>query len=770
MLGTVTVGSLIGASVLNLFTVLPNHHCMIALVGCTGVLALLGWYYLPALRSLCVALLAALVGFSWAYFQAQQKLAWHFPLSDLNRVVNVKGKVVGITQHYLHALRFDMELEEYEGKKLSLSVPVKIRLYWSQPTHTLLAGDKLQGLVKLKPASRLANPGEIDQEKQFFIENIRATGKWLTLLNHQPVKSSLLQLRQRLHEQMDDLLPNKPLLGVIQATTVGIYKNITPSQWQIFQATGLTHAVAISGLHISLVAMLFGGLVYLIVSQSSKLITLYPAKCYAAIGGTLAAVAYCAIAGFSIPTQRSLTMIVVVSVALLRRQVVMSWHTLALAWLIIGLFDPLAPLQIGFWLSFGCVATLIYGHSHSSDNRWRHELMPQLVVFIGLIPMSVFCFQQVPLLSPLANLIALPVINFLVVPPGLVGLLLLDICPPLASLCLHLAHGALASIWGILEEIAHTSYSIWYQGEVPLCELLLAAMGALILLAPRGLPARHLGWIAFLPLIFYRPPLLEQGECRFTLLDVGQGLAAVIQTRHHALLYDAGPLYGQLDAGQRIIKPFLRHQHIKQLDKVIISHGDLDHRGGLIGLQDWPIKEILSSEPEKLTLSAHPCLAGQRWQWDGVEFMMLNPSSVSKKRNDRSCVLKITSPHHSILLTGDIEKQAEKNLIEKFGAQLKSDILVVPHHGSLTSSTVEFIEKVAPDYALYPAGLGNHYGFPKPEIIARYQMQGSENLVSYQTGALTFTLRQKQLAPPVLWRESARRYWHQHFPPQQGRS
>jgi competence protein ComEC len=211
-----------------------------------------------------------------------------------------------------------------------------------------------------------------------------------------------------------------------------------------------------------------------------------------------------------------------------------------------------------------------------------------------------------------------------------------------------------------------------------------------------------------------------------------------------------------------VIKPFLLSQHIKSLDKVVISHSDLDHRGGLIGLRQWPMGEVLCSEPDRLAIPAVHCVAGQSWEWDGVQFTMLGPQSQAvKKRNDRSCVLSIQAGKQSILLTGDIEQSAEKTLMNVFPNQLTTSILVVPHHGSLTSSSVDFVNRVAPQYALYPVGLGNQYGFPKSSIVKRYEEVGSKNLVVSETGALIFQLNgEDELTPPTRWRDTSRHYWH----------
>ncbi|MGE3317657.1 MAG: DNA internalization-related competence protein ComEC/Rec2, partial [Candidatus Berkiella sp.] len=713
-------------------------------------------------RRIMVFLLASIVGFGWAYQQAYSRLAFTLKPEFWRQVLTVQGTVTGISQWHEQTLRFDLNLNSINGEAIKQTP--KLRLFWPKASQLLRDEDQVEMIVKLEPPWHLANPGGYDQQKQFFVEGIRAKGKVIQLKAITPChQGSITRLREMLNEKMASLLVGKPLLGVIQATTLGLYKNITPHQWKVFQATGTTHAIAISGLHISLVAILFGGAITLLVKRTPFLLLYYPAKFYGAVAAMISAAIYCALAGFSIPTQRSLAMILMALVALLNRQKIASWHLLATAWLAIGFLDPLATLQLGFWLSFGCVAALIYGGSHASPNLWRKYVMPQIIVFIGLLPLGVLFFQQASLLSPLANFVALPIINFLVIPPSLLAILLMEISMPLAAISLKIAHGALYVVWLVLEKMADCPMAVWQAGHVALFSCFLAFLGVLLLLTPRGFPGRHFGWFGLLPMICYQPPPIPEGEFRLTVLDVGQGLSCVIQTREHALLYDAGGRYGkEIDAGQRVIKPYLQAQRIKKIDRIIISHGDLDHRAGLSSVQDLLHGEIFSSEPHRLPLPSELCEAITEWEWDGVRFRMLNQANANaKNRNDRSCVLKVMTRKQSVLLTGDIEKGAEAHLVQTVPDLLTSSIIVVPHHGSLTSSSPEFVKQVDAQYAIYPVGLGNHYGFPKMDVLKRYREQGAQNIVVAESGALIFQLNNEdELTPPTRWRDTSLKYWH----------
>lgn len=766
MLIPLAVGSLAGTSVFHLLSTLPHPlHVVGVFCGCLLVVIPCIWFTNKQVQQSClIILLAGLLGFSWTYFQAHKILLWHLPQEDIQQLISIRGKVEGITQWQEKTLRFDILVSEYAGQPLPHQA-VKMRLYWKNAKILLTEGDNLQAKVKLKAPWHLANPGSVDQQKQFFLERIRAIGTVVVLEEHHPKSGyTLTKWRQHLNDRLQEVLGEKPFLGVIQATTLGIYKNITPEQWQVFQATGTTHAIAISGLHISFIAMLYSGFITFIVRRFQILTNYYPASCYGALGALLGSFGYCALAGFSIPTQRAFMMVMIALLALLKRQPIFSWQSLAYACLGVLAIDPLAPLQLGFWLSFGCVAALIYGSTHVDvGGWWRKRVIPQCVVFLGLLPLCSFFFQQISLCSPLANTLVLPLIDLVVVPASLIGLILMTFSSTLAGWCLCLAHCALELTWWILEKLSQIPFNMWQQGEQPRFYILLALIAAFCALAPKGLSGRGFCWLGFLPIIFYRTPILDKGHCVFTLLDVGQGLAAVVQTQHHTLLYDAGPQYGkQSDAGQRVIIPFLQAQHIKKIDRAIISHGDLDHRAGLARLYPWIIGEILSSEPSRIKYPSQRCVAGESWEWDGVKFAILSPFSFTdKKRNNLSCVLKVSTLHHSILLTGDIEQRAENNLLARVSDNLPSTILVVPHHGSLTSSSDAFIKKVLPEYALYPVGKTNRYGFPKPAVLKRYEEIGSQNLLVSETGALMFQLNgSERLAAPLCWREKSHRYWH----------
>lgn len=736
MIRTIALSSLLGATALNVFQRLPSPWVIVVLIGCGVILVLLLQFVIsqPIFKAITVGLLAAAIGFGWTYFYAYQRLHAQIPLAVCYKPHIMSGIVSGIVRRDKLQQQFDLISPEWG----------KIRLYIrntllennnnnknkDEDKIHLKAGDRLSLTVKLTYPWRLANPGTFDHEKQLFKEGIAGTGTVIALHDYQPPTGwSITRFRQQLFEQLSQRYTDKPLLPIIQATTLGLYGDMTAHQFEVFAATGTLHAVAISGSHIAMIAWFCTMLITFMTRQSCWLTRFHPAQHYGAVAGMLGAWCYGALAGFGIPTQRALIMILFALWALLQGKKILTWDLLAFAWLGVGCMDPLSVLDNGFWLSFGCVAILILCQSHTMGSWWRRWILPQWCIFIGTIPMSIVFFHQVAFISPIANMLTLPILGFLVVPLSLIGVLLIALSPALADLLIISAHACLTLAWAILEPLA----------SLPLC----------------------------LSLGFTFSP--QVGDCRFTLLDVGQGLSVFVQTAHHTLLFDTGPRYGNdQDAGSRVIKPFLTTQGIKSLDALIISHRDFDHRGGWASLQNMPIKTIYSSEPENIAPEAISCHTPISWEWDGIRFTLFSakpkrPMHTPPKRHQRnndSCLLKIQGAHQSVLITGDIEKTAESQLVKECSHLLPSNILVVPHHGSLTSSSDGFVAAVSPQYALYAAGFHNRFGFPRREIKAKYAQMGAQNRVSYETGAMTFLLGPtEKLTPPTCWRDTHRHYW-----------
>jgi len=531
--------------------------------------------------------------------------------------------------------------------------------------------------------------------------------------------------------------------------------------------------------------------------RSSKLMLRIPAQRVAVLSGFGAALAYCLIAGFAVPAQRTLYMLAVVAIALWTQRSVSASRVLALALLLVLLLDPWAVLAAGFWLSFGAVAVLFYiGSSRLGAGHWLAAWgHAQWAVTLGSIPALLLLFQQFSLVSPLANAIAIPVVSFVVTPLVLAAAAV----PPLGFL-LEPAHLVTAWLMAFIEWLAALPWAVWQQHAPPAWAWLTGVAGSAWLLLPRGFPARWLGLVAMLPLLLVLPARPAPGEAVLTVLDVGQGLAIHIQTASHDLLYDSGPSYSlEANSGNRIIVPYLRAKGVQTLDGLVVTHRDTDHSGGAESVLDAvPVGWLMSSlnDDHPLFISqvyALPCLDGQSWEWDGVRFDVLYPTAAqyaapTRKTNDMSCVLKVSNAHGSALLTADIEALSERALLARHASELRSDVLVVPHHGSRTSSTPEFIAAVGARVAIFPVGYRNRFAHPRQDVVERYRLSGAALHRTDREGALTLTLAPVAgsgvlapvagsgvlapvagsgvLAQPqsamriVAEREQRRRYWH----------
>lgn len=485
------------------------------------------------------------------------------------------------------------------------------------------------------------------------------------------------------------------------------------------------------------------------------------------------AIAYSALAGFSIPTERTLLMLLTMIVMLsLKQRLPFSWILSAAVWVVL-VVDPWAVMAPGFWLSFGAVAILAFAMSGRlrPARWWQSALQTQWVITLAFVPVLILLFNQLSLISPLANGLAIPIVSLAIVPLAIAGAIL-----PLDFL-LHLS----ATLW---EWCAHGLHwlrqlpgAVCYLSTPPIWAWLLAMAGMLVWLMPRGWQLRWAGLLLWLPLLLPTQVALQPGQMRVTVLDVGQGLSVLVQTAHHTMLYDAGPAYNEeSDAGQRIVLPYLRHLGVSHLDAVVISHDDNDHSGGMASvLAGVSVDNFLSSLtpasdffkqiqtlPNPPVLRPQPCYQGQQWQWDNISFRMLSPeknTDTDLKDNDKSCVLQVKSPHGSLLLTGDIEKEAERRLLASEPDQLATTVMTMPHHGSKTSSTIGFVNATKPAIAIATVGYLNRFGHPKPEVISRYQAIETTILRSDNDGAILIDFLSGEAPVVKRWRQIEPHYW-----------
>lgn len=723
-------------------------------------------------------LLFLLAGFLWITLRAGSLLADRLPAALEGEDLRVEGRIADLPVASERGLRFVFDIERAWRGDQSVAVPRTVQLSMHGASPALRVGDVWSFIIRLKRPHGFQNPGGFDYEAHLFQQRVRATGYVRerepsrlvaplgTLAEGVLPGYRLNRLRQALSGRIQALLPGNAFAPMITAFANGDDDAIPDGQWQVLTRTGTGHLIAISGMNIGLVA----GLVFVAVrwlwSLPAWTVLRVPAPLIAAGAALFAALGYAALAGFAIPTQRALIMLAVVLGGVFLRRRTSSSVLLAAALLAVLLVDPLAVMSAGFWLSFAAVAVISYVLSGGVlAMGWKERLAAwgrlQWAIALGLLPLLLFLFQQVSLSGPFANLLAIPVVELVVIPATLLGVAASFLLPDsLAVWPFLLAAQALALLWPVLELLARVEGAQWIQHNPPLWALGAALVGVLLLLAPRGVPARWLGLVWLLPVFLVRPAPPAPGELWLTLLDVGQGLSVVARTASHTLVYDTGArLSARFDAGRAVVVPFLRHAGVTRVDTLIVSHGDNDHIGGSASLlAAMPVTRVLSSVPERLA-HAESCASGQGWEWDGVRFEILHPDAGSKLAgNNLSCVLRIVSPHGRVLVPGDIAAKAERVLLLEREGQLPAEVLVVPHHGSKSSSTETLLDTVKPRVALLPVGYRNRYRHPHPAVVARYVERGIALEDSAAAGAIGLRLDATGM-PIDRYRDTQRRYW-----------
>lgn len=726
----------------------------------------------------------ALGAFLWAWWQAGLQLERDLPPALEGADLVLHGTVASLPEVDGRATRFIFESRQRADGADWVAFERRLRLSWYADVGdvpSIAAGTAWQLTVRLKRRHGFHNPGGFDYEGWLFQNGVSATGYVRDGIPLAPPRDTgapaVLRLRAAVDARLAAVLAGNDQAGLLRALALGVRDGIAMDDWEVLRATGTGHLVAISGLHIGLAA----GMAFVVVrgawARSATLTLRLAAPRAAALAGFAAATLYALLAGFGIPARRAWIMAGVMLLGLVQRRRTDPWQGLALALVLVTLTDPPAVNSPGFWLSFAAVAIIFAGLARTADRppdggragRLRRQVRSlvhlQLLLSAGLLPFTLGFFGQLGWTSPIANLLAVPWTSLVVVPLVFVGLLLLFPLPSVAGWAFDLAGLAAGLLRHWLALLAGQPGSLLGMPSVPVAVSLLAGFGIVCLLLPRGVPRRLMGLALLLPLLSWRPPQPAPGSAWLTLLDVGQGLAAVVRTRNHVLVYDAGPRFGpDFDTGRAVVAPFLEAQGLRRMDLLIVSHGDNDHRGGARSLESRiPAYRLLTSVPERIDWRySRRCRAGQRWEWDGVTFHVLHPDPAEyASGNDASCVLQVrTATGDSALLPGDIEAAAEFALVRRHGAALASTVLVAPHHGSRSSSTPDFIAAVDPRWVLYPVGYRNRYGFPRPEVSARYRAHGSRALTTAGSGAIELRLGEGGADPrPMLHRHLARRYW-----------
>ena len=756
------------------------------------------------------ALLAAFAftfGFFYAAFFAQQRLSDSLPAEWQGKDIQIIGVVGKLPTQHEHGLRFIFDVEQVLTPNAIVPPHILLASYDGVQKEPLdiHAGERWRLTVRLKQPHGSSNPHDFDFEAWMLENKLRANGYIhrtednlrLDALVQSPdyyIQSLREKVRDRIQKTLNPLssllhpvqishaasgkwvrdsaevsvVEKNNYIGVLTALAIGDQTGIPAAQWQVFTRTGVNHLMSISGLHITMLSGLAFAASYWLWRRSARLTRALPARKAAALIGLLVALGYALLAGYGVPAQRTVYMLATIATVLWLSRTVAPSQILAAALLVVLLLDPWAVLSPGFWLSFGAVALIFYVTAHRL--RPPHWLVTygrvQWAMSIGLIPPLLAMFQQVSLVSPIANAFAIPLVSFVVVPLTLLGTVL-----PFDWL-LWLAHQAMGGCGYLLEWLNNLPEVVWTQHAPPTWSIAIGMFGVLWMLLPRGFPARWLGLIALLPMFLVLPAVPPKGALRLVIFDVGQGLAVAAQTHDHALLYDAGPNFNsEANSGNRILIPALRGMGIARLDGLILTHDDNDHTGGALSiLQGIPVDWLSSSLAANHPLLQHAsntqrCMDGQTWEWDGVRFEVLHPTAESYaeekiRDNNRSCVLKISTGKNSVLLAADIEKDSEWRLLKQHEEELPATILVVPHHGSKTSSVNAFVAAVHPRYAVFTVGYRNRFGHPREEVVERYRAIGSELLRSDKDGAIVVEMDTQNISVER-YRKSHARYWQQ---------
>ncbi|BDB20334.1 DNA internalization-related competence protein ComEC/Rec2 [Pseudomonas sp. CYM-20-01] len=732
----------LGLLALRFLPVLPPMEWLIA----TPVLALM----LLPFRTYPLAFF--LLGLSWACLSAQWALDDRLIPALDGQTRWLEGRVIGLPRQTGEGVRFELA----DSRSRNARLPKRIRVSW-RGGPPVRSGERWRLAVTLKRPAGLLNFHGFDQEAWLLAQRIGATGSVKDGERLAPARNAW---RDSVRQRLMAVDAQGREAGLV-ALVLGDGSGLATADWQVLQDTGTVHLLVISGQHIGLLAGLIYGLIAGLARYGCWPRT-WPWLPWACGLAFSAALGYGWLAGFGVPVQRACVMVGLVLVWRLRFRHLGLWWPLLLALNGVLVLEPLASLQPGFWLSFAAVAVLIlaFGGRLGPWSLWQAWTRPQWLIAIGLFPVLWVLGLPISLSAPLANLVAVPWISLVVLPLTLSGTALLPL-PYIGEGLLWLAGGALDGLFKGLAWLAG-HMPAWIPAQVPLGYWLVSLLGAVLLLLPNGVPFRTLGWPMLLLAVFPPREQVPHGQVEVVQLDVGQGQSLILRTRHHALLYDAGPRTGTFDLGARVVLPSLRKLGVGALDLMLLSHADADHAGGAAAIaKGIPIKRVVGGETDGLPafIGTQPCVSGERWTWDGVTFELWQwPGAISG--NAKSCVLQVQANGERLLLTGDIDRDAEQAMLASSLA-VPTAWLQAPHHGSRSSSSWAFVERLSPRNVLISRGRGNAFGHPHPQVMERYQRLGSQVYDSAEQGAVRVQLG--AFAPPVVAR-SQRRFWRERLP------
>ena len=682
-------------------------------------------------------------GILWATLNAHGTIAARLPAALEGEDLVLEGKIASIPTASPRRVRFDFRTEGGFGNGTH-----RVRLSWYADRNglppRLTAGETWRLVVRLRSPRGYVNPGGFDYGTWLFRRGYAARGyvRSADPRNRRVATAGTIdsdRIRHVLVQSIRAIAGLGPAGALVEALTVGVRERISDGQREILQRTGTAHLLAISGLHIGLAA----GLGFAVGRYAGT--WLVPAVAPIRLGAVLGmavATGYAALAGFSLPTRRALVMAVVLLGAICARRRLTGSTVFCLSLAVVLALEPAAVLAPGFWLSFCAVGMLLYGMGGRPDPggsflRWRRWAVPQLVVTVGLAPLVLHWFDEQPLVGPVANAVAIPFVGVVVLPTVLAGSLCLSLPGRLTDaageLMLRAGTHALDALMRLLELLADLGPRYAASVEPTVFTTFLAMAGAAILLAPPGLPARWTGVLWFAPLLWWTPTVPGPGEVKAAFLDVGHGLAVVVETRDHVLLYDTGTAHAA-----RIVESYLAWRGRRSIDVVVVSHADSDHAGGFAALAaGFSPRRVLANEG---VAGASPCTSGISWTWNDVAFEVLHPPSRHWRGNDGSCVLRILASGRTMLLTGDIETGAERRMVRESLA-LHADLVQAPHHGSRTSSAPAFLDAVGARHAVFSSRHGNPWNFPDPDVLARYRERGAAIHRTDRHGAIIVSIR-----------------------------
>ena len=711
-----------------------------------------------------------LSGFAWALLYGQFQLNHELKTQTIAKELQVYGTVIDIPSENLDVMpsvtSFTLALDQTTS---SINMLRNIRLSW-YGAPLIKAGQRWQLNVKLKPISSLVNAGSFDYKLWALINNIDAVG---TVISHSPFQlladtpiRSVADMRSRWLDLVKRSNIDGQIKPLLEALGVGYKKNFTNRHKKVLVATGTSHLMVISGLHIGLCAG-FGWWLGVMVAHLTHLPVVHGWRnITGSIFALLMAILYCAMAGFAVPTTRALLMLILVIGLKLHWRRFFAIDILLLVMLIVLLLNPLLVLSASFWLSFTAVAMLVLvAVQRRQGKRWWQVIATQWWVFVGLIPVLAIAGLPISLMSPVVNLVAIPLVSIFVVPPILV-LMLINFGSETAALwMISLASYPLKHLWQLLEYLSHLTVISPMLPSSHWISKIVASIGLVMLLTKPELSWR----IAALVLVAaIWIPIRVQADylLKLTALDIGQGLSLVVQTQDHNLVYDMGASYQSgFNLGQAVLEPYLRSESIEAINAAIVSHSDNDHAGGYEYLnQSFVIEKTYMPQLETELEALYRCRAGYSWTWDRVKFEFLHPTEIlAEKTNNRSCVLQITAANTTLLLTGDIERKIEHQLVDRKGAGLFSDILVAPHHGSSSSSSALFLHNARPKIVIISAGFLNRFNHPTAAVLSRYKDFNSLVLNTAKVGSVELIIEaNQQLGLARLGRAEKVRYWQSY--------